>query len=279
MRFALLVTFSFVCFTSNSQDIKPLVFRLDKPDTVEVDNDLDEVSSATQMMWVSTNRQPSTLQPRVPVYASLDLSYSELRTVPFDYCAHDWMSSVNLEGNSIRKVGQRFGKVSTDTLLLAHNNVTVLKSSGLFYRLVYLDLSDNRVSKIPVDWTGMYRLTHIDLSQNRIDDLSPLFAPPAAEIIFLEGNAITNLPRKFKSLRSLYHLDVSNNKLRLVPRSLAKLHRLEILDVSQNQIKKIPAFMHRMRFLRTLDVSGNPLELRDVERLRKSLPNCEVIFN
>ncbi len=279
MRSILILSISLLTFNTIGQEIKPLVFRLTKGDTAEVDNlAQDGFGSASQMFW-QTDLQPATLQSRTPVYASVDLSNSGLRTVPFDYCAHNWMSSYNFEGNNIRKIGQRFGKVSTDTLFLANNAISNVKRSGLFRRLVYLDLSNNRIEKIPVDWTGMYRLTHLDLSYNRINDLSALFAPPAAEIILLEGNAISNLPRRFKDLKSLYQLDLGDNNIKYIPKSLAKLPRLEVLDLSDNHIKKIPSFAHRMNKLRTLDLSGNPLELDEVDRLRKSLPDCEVIFN
>lgn len=98
------------------------------------------------------------------------------------------------------------------------------------------------------------------------------------ETVQLGRNRIENLSafQNTHSRESILFLDLSFNKIQdLSP--LAALSNLETLDLRSNQISSINPLL-RMKQLKKLDLSGNPLEQSQIEELRSTLPDCEILF-
>ena len=58
-------------------------------------------------------------------------------------------------------------------------------------------------------------------------------------------------------------------------RPLEELRELVRLDLSDNQITD-PTSLFRLRKLEFLNISGNPIEEKDIIRLRRAIPKCEI---
>ncbi|MCR5576613.1 MAG: leucine-rich repeat domain-containing protein [Oscillospiraceae bacterium] len=99
-------------------------------------------------------------------------------------------------------------------------------------------------------------LRSLDLSSNEISNLYPL---ELADCRF----QITNLV--------LRDNDISD----LTP--LASVMNLETLDLSYNEATTVLPLLN-LSSLRTLILTGNPMSLEEVELIRSTLPNCDVIF-
>jgi len=84
---------------------------------------------------------------------------------------------------------------------ISGNNITDLSPLSNLYRLEELDASNNRISELPKDLSRLYNIYHLDLSNNKITDISPL-ATLASEMesLFLQDNNITDIS-------ALSHLD------------------------------------------------------------------------
>lgn len=123
-----------------------------------------------------------------------------------------------------------------------------------------------------------------DVSELRIEgtelqDLFGLEKFECLETVRLGRNRIENLSafQNTHSRESIRSLDLSFNRIQdLSP--LTALHNLETLDLRSNQISSINPLL-RMPQLKKLDLSGNPLEQSQIEELRRTLPDCEILFS
>ncbi|KAI8637682.1 hypothetical protein BD408DRAFT_478020 [Parasitella parasitica] len=116
----------------------------------------------------------------------------------------------------------------------------LLKNAFRFGRAINIDV----ISKWKDDmkWSESALLTILDLSHNKllkipsnIDQLRNL------KLLNLSHNNIHHLPASIYSLTSLTHFDVSYNPITRVSANIARLHNLNFLDLSNTEISSIPA--------------------------------------
>lgn len=118
-------------------------------------------------------------------------------------------------------------------------------------------------------------LTELNLSSNRIARL-PDWASDFAKLQYLDlgRNTLTDLPASLGGLACLRELVLANNRFGKVPECVYDLERLEILLAADNAIAEIRVEgLSRLRRLATLDLSNNsiarvPLELGHMKQLR-----------
>ncbi|KAI7881719.1 uncharacterized protein EV154DRAFT_545573 [Mucor mucedo] len=99
--------------------------------------------------------------------------------------------------------------------------------------LTQLDLSHNKLTKLPSSMDQLKHLKHLDISHNRL----------------------SQLPSGIYSLCKLTHFDMSHNPVRRVSANLARLMELSLLDLSSTEIISIPA-----ELLTTLSMTTIKLE-------------------
>lgn len=90
---------------------------------------------------------------------------------------------------------------------------------SLLTKLTLLDLSHNKLVKLPSTMDQLKHLRHLNLSHNKL----------------------TQLPSSIYSLTKLNHLDISSNPFTRVSANLARLVNLSILELSNTEIISIPA--------------------------------------
>jgi len=81
-----------------------------------------------------------------------------------------------------------------------------------------LDVSFNRLTQFPEDWTLLYQLAQLNLA----------------------GNDLQRLPKDIKKLRNLVSLDLSDNLIDQLPDQLAKLRSLQHLSIGDNIVMQWP---------------------------------------
>lgn len=119
-----------------------------------------------------------------------------------------------------------------------------------------IDLSGQRLTKIPESVFKQTQLKQLDLSFNQ------LTGAPQAEI---------------RLLQNLTSLNLSNNQLTGLPAELGQLKNLETLDVSNNKLTGLPLELGNLTQLRVLDVSGNDYSKQDLEQIAAKLPTTNII--
>ena len=104
--------------------------------------------------------------------------------------------------------------------------------------LTVLNLSHNKICKVPDSLFGFIHLRLLDLSFNKID----------------------NVPSTISLFHDLRKLDLSHNELSKIPSSVSNLKRLEKLNVSHNKLEHLPLSLGNMPSLQVVLATANPLQ-------------------
>jgi internalin A len=84
--------------------------------------------------------------------------------------------------------------------------------------LTHLDISDNKLRKIPDELGYLVNLTYLNLSKNQLSEV----------------------PDTLEMLRYLTDLDLSQNRLKAIPRVLGRHENLKRLYISSNPAMRFP---------------------------------------
>lgn len=159
-----------------------------------------------------------------------------------------------------------------------------------------MQLSHNRISKLPRDTSNLTVLTELDLSRNAFkavpDQLyslptlrtllfshaSPLVQRMPSELnrctllerLHLQGIGLAVLPAKIADLRHLTWLCLRENQLQLLPVELFSLTTLTDLDVASNKLSVLPDAVGQLARLKHLSLRQN--SLTEVPAVLGSLP-------
>ena len=118
----------------------------------------------------------------------------------------------------------------------------------------------------------------LSLPGQGIVDVSAFMRLNKLETADLRGNYISNLyPLENSECRfTLKSLDLAHNSISDAT-PLASLIYIEALDLSYNDINSELPFMN-LKNLQRLDLTGNPLSEEQINKLRNTLLDCEIIF-
>ncbi|KAL8154186.1 hypothetical protein V2J09_011946 [Rumex salicifolius] len=141
-------------------------------------------------------------------------------------------------------------------------------SIGKITTLTILVLSNNEIlGKLP-DLSGLNSLKVLDLSGNKVGSNLPKL-PRGLIMAFLGNSSFTgDIPRGFKHLNNLQHLDMSLNQLRgNVPTSLFFLTNISYLNLASNSLTgSLPYHLKCGKKLSFVDISNN--------RITGIMPRC-----
>lgn len=139
-------------------------------------------------------------------------------------------------------------------------------SMGSLAHLEHISAGGNaQLARIPSSaLTPLPALRTLDVSQCALSSLPPLGHLSALTSLQAAGNTLTALPQCIGDLRSLEHLDVSDNNIEALPASFSSLS-LSTLKLGGNwqlggALASLESFPDRMPNLRHLDVSGTGLQ-------------------
>lgn len=168
-------------------------------------------------------------------------------------------------------------------IYLSNNTITVL-APGLFGDLVKLLVLDLSYNELTSDWintstfTGLKRLVYLDFSHNRVSKMEiALFRDlHNLQILKMQDNYIEHIPENvFGSLSKLQSLTLSNNRLTNVDSyAFTGLQVLSVLSIDSNHISKIhPHALRNFSLLQDLHINGNrldevPIALKEIPQLK-----------
>ncbi|XP_077670940.1 malignant fibrous histiocytoma-amplified sequence 1 isoform X1 [Eretmochelys imbricata] len=149
---------------------------------------------------------------------------------------------------------------------------------GALRRLEELDLSFNRLRRLPEALGRLPRLRSLDVDHNQL----PAFPAPLLELGALEeldcsGNRqLRVLPEGIAALRCLKILWLSGTGLGALPEGLCQLGALESLMLDGNQLRVLPPGFGRLQRLKMLNLSSNLLG--EFPEAVLALPSLEELY-
>ncbi|XP_048357891.1 lumican [Sphaerodactylus townsendi] len=205
--------------------IKYLYVRNNMIEGIE-DNAFDNVTDLEWLILDNNHLENSKIKGKVftklKSLKKLHINYNNLTEVvgPLPKT----MDDLQFTHNKISKINPNIleGLVNLTVVHLQHNQLTEDSLSGVFKgldSLLYLDLSYNKLSKLP------------------------LGLPPNILMLYFDNNDITNIPDEyFQGFKALQFLRLSHNKLTDsgIPGNAFNISTLVELDLSYNQLKSIP---------------------------------------
>lgn len=151
--------------------------------------------------------------------------------------------------------GQKLGRIPADITRLSNLQTLVLK--------------DNQITEIPDKLNRLKKLKNLDLSHNQIVEITGLDMPFLTRID-LSHNLIEKLALKSDSLKQVTSLNLKANRLRAIPATIWQLPSLTHLNVSQNSIQTIQ--VTEKSTVTELDLTQNKLG-----RLPESIQNLPAL--
>jgi Leucine-rich repeat (LRR) protein len=121
---------------------------------------------------------------------------------------------------------------------------------------------------------------YLNFSNNKITQIDSQVFKNKTQLktINLELNQLKQLPSTIGECSSLSTLILSFNQLSTLPSSICQLSDLEVLLLSGNQLTTLPSNIENLKNLRTLILKDNPMDASEINRIKKALPLCTVIF-
>eukprot|EP00038_Savillea_parva_P030179 m.76112 g.76112 ORF g.76112 m.76112 type:complete len:1569 (-) comp9038_c0_seq3:8-4714(-) len=166
-----------------------------------------------------------------------NLSKNKLTRIPEELAEYTELEKLNCYNNRIVDVQD----LSTTLTLLTHlnlgrNDICDLPEGLCHLPLVVLDVSGNRLERLPTSIGQVATLVELDASDNHITELP----------------SVGNLARLTK-------LNLCRNELSTLPRDIGKLQELVTLNVAMNKLTKLPLALRQLeRNLENFDVDDNP---------------------
>ncbi|KAI3363131.1 hypothetical protein L3Q82_011784 [Scortum barcoo] len=163
------------------------------------------------------------------------------------------------------------------------NNELYSLEMGSMKNLLCLDVSENKIERLPEELGGLVSLTDLLVSQNLIDTLPEsigklqklsilkadqnrlIYIPESignceslTELVLTE-NQLQSLPRSVGKLKRLSNFNCDRNQLKLLPKEIGGCSGLNVFCVRENRLTRIPSELSQATELHVLDVSGNRL--------------------
>ncbi|XP_044292319.1 leucine-rich repeat protein 1 isoform X2 [Varanus komodoensis] len=140
---------------------------------------------------------------------------------------------------------------------LAHVDMRML----CLKKLRKLDLSHNRIKKLPATIGDLVCLQELNLQDNQLESFGVALCnstlQKSLQSLDLSQNKIQALPAQFCRLRELVHLKLDDNSLIRLPFQIGQLRQLRFLSVARNKLPFLPSSFAKLS-LENLDLFGNP---------------------
>jgi hypothetical protein len=147
--------------------------------------------------------------------------------------------------------------------------------------LEILDLSNNRLTSLPDDFSQLKQLkvaffnnnqfeefpqilaecpqlSMVSFKENRLRAIAPQALSANFRWLVLTNNQLTELPSSIGQLSKLQKLMLAGNQLRSLPPELAQCHSLELIRLAVNQLSEFPDFLLTLPRLAWIAYGGNP---------------------
>ncbi len=221
----------------------------------------------------------------------IDFKYME--AMPFDYTGFAWVKRLDDNRKQIEFVIDTLGKeyplayditeMKETTLALDLRNRDLDSLPQDVFRhtqLKILMLAGNQLKQLPPEIGNLKNLIFLGLSRNQLEQLpSELGDLENLRALQVFSNQLIQLPPELGKLQNLISLHLFNNQLTQLPAEIGNIKNLTLLELGRNQLRQLPPDLGNLKNLKTLYLIGNPLNQGELNRIRKMLPQCEIMFS
>lgn len=204
------------------------------------------------------------------------LQHNMLLTLPFEIVKFSHLKSLDLSNNNLTHVNDFLLQLPMLQSLYLHNNH--LTDDGLpkdfpaLSNLRELNLSGNKLSRVPPQLYEMVGLRYLYLGSNQISEVLPdIKAMQSLQVLQLGGNQLETVPDELGELHQLGALILCDNQLCRLPRAISNLTRLRSLLLHKNNLCCLPVGIVKLRGLMELSLRDNPLVTRFVNSCAREL--------
>ncbi|PKU46733.1 keratocan [Limosa lapponica baueri] len=192
------------------------------------------------------------------------LENSKIKGRVFSKLKH--LKKLHINYNNLTEVVGPLPK-TLDDLQLSHNKITKVNPSALegLVNLTVIHLQNNQLKADAISgaFKGLNSLLYLDLSFNRLTKL-PSGLPHSLLMLYFDNNQISNVPDEyFQGFKALQYLRLSHNKLTDsgIPGNVFNITSLVELDLSFNQLKSIPTVSENLEnfYLQVNKINKFPL--------------------
>ncbi len=74
------------------------------------------------------------------------------------------------------------------------------------------------------------------------------------------------------------HQSSRTNQFEFLPPEITNLHELKVLQIINSNVTAIPKKIAQLKNLTWLDLYNNQLSKEEKDKVRKMLPNCNIVF-
>ncbi len=166
-----------------------------------------------------------------------------------------------------------------DTVTRFHTMTTQLKCKGIpdsvfkMKNLKFLSIIGEDCDVVDIDDKG-----------NKIDKCCGLGKIPSKigqltnlEGLYLQLNGLDSLPREILNCSKLKEIDLTDNNISNID-NIVLLKNLEGLYLFGCWLETLPDNIGNLKKLKELGLTGNRLKTGEYEKIKKSLPNCRIIY-
>ncbi|MBC7383188.1 MAG: leucine-rich repeat domain-containing protein [Bacteroidia bacterium] len=229
----------------------------------------------------------------IPVFTNLDIALKQplkveklnlkdqtFTKVPLTILKLENLFYLNLSNNALTQLPGSIKKLDHLTELdISLNQIKKLPKQLMENKfLEYLNMSNNLIEIISPFFDHFFYMKVLDVSNNKVRDLNGLNQLKNVITLNLAANEIEIIPNNISQLKKLKILDLSANQIKLLPKAFIGLTKLEELNLENNELTVLPKYLYRLRKLKSLNLSGNPVLEEELERIRRELPDVQLIF-
>ena len=129
-------------------------------------------------------------------------------------------------------------------------------------KIVYLELHDNQLEKLPENLAQFSNLKSLDASENKFSTFPmPILALKKLQTLYIYSNQIPEIPSEIEELSALRDLFIGDNDLQTLPAAIGKLSHLKSLNLAHNEkFEKLPLEIKFLTRLENLDLDQKAIE-------------------
>lgn len=189
-----------------------------------------------------------------------------------------------LNGDSIKIIPFEIRDLKnlTDFGITSCPNINVDSVVNIIFELknlIFLNLSENNLSDLPINTNLLSNLETLFISENKFKDIpKSIKSLKNLKRLVIDMNELESIDIKINELQSLKYINLSYNRFTEFPKDLINLKNLIEIDIWYNEIKTIPYEINGLTKLTTINIKYNDLNEEYREKIQSLFPKIKIWY-